>query len=169
MNRTSCLATTSVAALSLSGAAASACSLTALTLTCTGADPGSSDAMPDLTIIVKESAPVSAVGRAMELAGARQTVQNDGTIQSTNNEAIRSGGANVRTENDGNKDGVADDGVQFAAVTVESRGVIQRSDDGRRGSTRPPPRARQNRKYRCAIGSTEAGSQVRSSPSARTS
>lgn len=29
--------------------------------------------------------------------------------------------------------------------------------------------AHQNRKYRCAIGSTSAGSQVKSSPSARTS
>ena len=29
--------------------------------------------------------------------------------------------------------------------------------------------ARQNRKYRCAIGSTSAGAQVSSSPSARTS
>jgi len=31
------------------------------------------------------------------------------------------------------------------------------------------PSLRQNKKYRCAIGSTVAGSQVRSTPSARTS
>ena len=115
MIRTFLLSATSVAALSLSVTGASACTLDALTLTCSATHGGFSQATPGLVIVVEGGASVTASGRAMDLTGADQTVRNAGTVQSTGNDAIRSSGPNLRVENDGE-------------ILADGRGIRLRND-----------------------------------------
>jgi hypothetical protein len=104
MIRTTRLAATSVAALTLSMTGAAACTVdvTANTRTCTGTNVGFTDNVASRTITVEDAAAVTDSGRAIDLTGANQTLRNAGTIESTGNDAIRSGGAASRVENDGN-------------------------------------------------------------------
>lgn len=86
MIRTTLLAATSVAALSLTISGAAACTISATTATCVGATGPFASASAALAITVQTGATVTSTNRntpAFRLSGADQSLANDGTIANT--------------------------------------------------------------------------------------
>lgn len=139
------LSTTALAALSLAPLpAAAACVDAGATLTCSG--PGNaavSDGTDGKTFVIEPGAAIGPLnGRAMTLSGDDQTVQNDGLIESDDNEGIRVSGSGMTIDNAGEISATEDRAIRLragandatifnrAGATILSKDQAVRADNG---------------------------------------